>query len=186
VDGKATRSRAGGLGSARAARVKGTLARSVRPGARPRREDYPQFFGRITDLSTLSCVGRTNGLPRRYTRAMRVELLYWDGDPHYMTARQRLVEVLTEDAFETPIQMVAVNSQEDAELLEFIGSPTIRMDGDDIQPDSSAAVGLRLRTYPADDDLDGPRTEPIPGKRLIRRAVERARGWGHGRHQDDG
>ena len=52
---------------------------------------------------------------------MRVELLYWDGDPNYMTTRQRLVEVLTEDAFETPIQMVAVNRQDDAELLEFRG-----------------------------------------------------------------
>jgi hypothetical protein len=41
---------------------------------------------------------------------MRVELLYWDGDPGYMAARQRLVEVLTEDAFETPIQMISVNS----------------------------------------------------------------------------
>jgi hypothetical protein len=112
---------------------------------------------------------------------MRVELLYWDGDPLYMTARQRLVEVLTEDAFETPIQMVAINSQDDAELLGFIGSPTIRIDGTDIQHDPSATVALRVRSYPTDDDLDGPATEPIPGKRLIRRAVERARGWGHGR-----
>lgn len=112
---------------------------------------------------------------------MRVELLYWDADPTYMTARQRLVEVLTEDAFETPIQMVAVNSLEDAELLEFIGSPTIRIDGTDIQPDAAADVGLHLRSYPADDALDGPAVEPMPGKRLIRRAVERARGWGHGR-----
>jgi hypothetical protein len=112
---------------------------------------------------------------------MRVELLYWDADPTYMTARQRLVEVLTEDAFETPIQMVAVNSLADAELLGFIGSPTIRIDGTDIQPDAANAIGLHLRAYPADDDLDGPAVEPIPGKRLIRKAVERARGWGHGR-----
>jgi hypothetical protein len=112
---------------------------------------------------------------------MRVELLYWDGDPNYMTTRQRLVEVLTEDAFETPIQMVAVNRADDAELLDFRGSPTIRIDGDDIQPDPDAPVGLTLRRYPADDDLDGPLSEPMPGKRLIRRAVERARGWGHGR-----
>jgi hypothetical protein len=112
---------------------------------------------------------------------MRVELLYWEGDPHYMTARQRLVEVLTEDAFETTIQMVAVNSQDDAELLGFIGSPTIRIDETDIQTDASGAVGLGLRSYPPDDNLDGPPTEPIPGKRLIRRAVERARGWSHGR-----
>jgi hypothetical protein len=112
---------------------------------------------------------------------MRVELLYWDGDPNYMTARQRLVEVLTEDAFETPIQMIAVNSLDDAELLDFPGSPTIRIDGADIHPGGVGEVGLRLRSYPGEDDPDGPLDDPIPGKRLIRRAVERARGWGHGR-----
>ena len=112
---------------------------------------------------------------------MRVELLYWDADPTYMSTRQRLVEVLTEDAFETPIQMVAVNSAEDAELLQFIGSPTIRIDGTDIQADPVGEVGLHLRSYPADDALDGPAVEAMPGKRLIRRAVEQARGWGHGR-----
>jgi hypothetical protein len=112
---------------------------------------------------------------------MRVELLYWDADPHYMTARQRLVEVLTEDAFETPIQMIAVNTEEDAELLAFPGSPTIRIDDTDIHPTGIGEVGLRLRRYPSDDDHDGPLNEPVPGKRLIRGAVERARGWGHGR-----
>ena len=112
---------------------------------------------------------------------MRVELLYWDGDPNYMTARQRLVEVLTEDAFETPIQMIAVNSEADAELLAFPGSPTIRIDDVDIHPPGVEEIGLRLRSYPADEDYGGPLREPVPGKRLIRRAVERARGWGHGR-----
>ncbi len=114
---------------------------------------------------------------------MRVELLYWDGDPYYMAARQRLVEVLTEDAFETPIQMVSVNSPEDAELLGFPGSPTIRIDGVDIHPGDGEPPGLRLRRYPPDDDHDAAPSESLPGKRLIRRAVERARGWGHGRHE---
>jgi hypothetical protein len=114
---------------------------------------------------------------------MRVELLYWEADPTYMSTRQRLVEVLSEDAFETPIQMVAVGNQDDAELLGFIGSPTIRIDGADIQPDPDANVGLHLRAYPADTNLDGPAVEPMPGKVLIRRAVERARGWGHGRRE---
>ena len=112
---------------------------------------------------------------------MRVELLYSDADPHYMTARQNLVEVLTEDAFETPIQMIAVNSLADAELLDFRGSPTIRIDGADIHPAGARPIGLGLRAYPADGDLSGPPSQPVPGKRLIRGAVERARGWGHGR-----
>ncbi|HTE66829.1 MAG TPA: thioredoxin family protein [Candidatus Binatia bacterium] len=113
---------------------------------------------------------------------MRVELLYSDTDPEYMTARQRLVEVLTEDAFETPIQMISVNSLADAELLSFPGSPTIRMDGIDIYPDGVGPPALGLRVYPPDNDLDAPASVSVPGKRLIRRAVERARGWGHGRH----
>jgi hypothetical protein len=114
---------------------------------------------------------------------MRVELLYVDSDPNYMTTRQNLVEVLTEDAFETPIQMVAVNSVEDAELLGFIGSPTIRIDGEDILPLADRPSGLGLRRYPPDADPTGDESEAVPGKALIRRAVERARGWGHGRHE---
>ncbi|HEX2194346.1 MAG TPA: thioredoxin family protein, partial [Candidatus Limnocylindria bacterium] len=78
---------------------------------------------------------------------MRVELLYWDGDPHYMAARQRLVEVLTEDAFETPIQMIAVGSRDDAELLGMRGSPSIRIDGEDIEGPAAPGVGLAPRDY---------------------------------------
>jgi hypothetical protein len=78
--------------------------------------------------------------------------------------------------------MISVNSPEDAELLDFTGSPTIRIDGDDIYPFAAGSPGLRLRRYPPDDDLEAAPSQPVPGKRLIRRAVERARGWGHGRH----
>lgn len=94
-----------------------------------------------------------------------------------MAARQNLVEVLTEDAFETPIQMIAVGTLEDAELLAFPGSPTIRIDGVDMWPDGAVGIGLGRRRYPTASGA----TAPIPGKDLIRSAVERARGWGHGR-----
>ncbi len=102
---------------------------------------------------------------------MRVELLYADGDPAAMPARQNLVEVLTEDAFETPIQMVAVRSLEDAELLGMRGSPMIRIDDVDVDPSWEGPIGLAPRDYG-----EG----PVPPKPLIRSAVERARGWSHG------
>ncbi len=108
---------------------------------------------------------------------MRVELLFSDDDPNAMEARQRLVEVLIEDAFETPIQMIAVTSLDDARFLAFRGSPTIRIDGVDVFPDESGEVGLHLRQYPAETDGS---PEAIPSKTLIRRAVEAARGWSHG------
>ena len=101
---------------------------------------------------------------------MRVELLYADGDPAAMPARQNLVEVLTEDAFETPIQMVVAASEADAELLGMRGSPMIRIDGVDLVPDWDGPVGLAARDYG---------NGPVPDKATIRRAVERARGWSH-------
>jgi hypothetical protein len=101
---------------------------------------------------------------------MRVELLFADGDPAAMPARQNLVEVLTEDAFETAIQMVAVASEDDAALLGMHGSPSIRIDGVDLDPDRIGPVGLHARDYGAG---------PVPDKELIRRAVQRARGWAH-------
>jgi hypothetical protein len=110
--------------------------------------------------------------------ALRVELLYWEQDPGYMAARQRLVEVLTEDAFETPIQMIAVGTAADAEFLSMPGSPTIRIEGGDIDPDGAGAVGLYLRAYPS---AGGTRSDSLPSKAMIREAVERARGWSHGR-----
>ena len=116
---------------------------------------------------------------------MRVELLYTEADPTYMQTRQILVEVLTEDAFETPIQMIAVASPEDAELLRFPGSPTIRIDGVDIAPIEGPPT-LADRAFPRDGDPDGTADASLPGRDLIRRAVERARGWSHGRRPPAG
>jgi len=103
---------------------------------------------------------------------MRVELLFADGDPAAMPARQNLVEVLTEDAFETPIQMIVVASEADATMLGMRGSPMIRIDGRDIDPDWAGPIGIASRAYGGDS---------FPAKPLIRHAVERARGWAHGR-----
>ena len=106
---------------------------------------------------------------------MRVELLYADDDPASMPARQNLVEVLTEDAFDTPIQMIAVATDEDAVFLGMRGTPTIRIDDLDIDLEWTGPLGRAPRDYG-----DG----PVPPKALIRRAVERARGWGHGRRAE--
>ena len=102
---------------------------------------------------------------------MRVELLFTEDDPGYMTARQNLVEVLTEDAFETTIQMIAVTSLADAELLGFPGSPTIRIDGEDIDPPpGDEPIGLTCRVYRLRDG----RFSPTPDPAVLRAALENA------------
>lgn len=135
------------------------------------RSSGPAWTPPRTSIHARSGHAAAVGTSVRILDAMRVELLYADGDPASMPARQNLVEVLGEDAFETPIQMIAVASDEDAAFLEMRGTPTIRIDGADIQPEWDGPVGVQPRDYG-----EG----PVPPKALIRRAVERARGWSHG------
>ena len=105
---------------------------------------------------------------------MRVELLFADGDPAAMPARQNLVEVLTEDAFETPIQMIAVDPKRTRHCSACAARRRFGSTARTSIRHGTAHSGLAPRTYDPGD-------AGVPGKDLIRRAVERARGWGHGR-----
>jgi hypothetical protein len=65
---------------------------------------------------------------------MKIEVLYFDGCPTYEAAAKTLLAVLAEEGLETEVELVAVNSDDDAGRLRFPGSPTIRVDGEDLFP----------------------------------------------------
>jgi hypothetical protein len=65
---------------------------------------------------------------------MKVEVLYFDGCPTYETATKTLRAVLAGAGLEAEVQLVAVNSDDEAGRLRFPGSPTIRVDGEDLLP----------------------------------------------------
>jgi hypothetical protein len=76
-----------------------------------------------------------------------VELLAVEECPHLEQARRDLESVLRTGIIEVPIQLVLVGSREDAEFLDFPGSPTIRINGDDVVPQPGLPVGLACRVY---------------------------------------
>lgn len=65
---------------------------------------------------------------------MRVELLWFSDCPNHEEARRLLREVLRENSL--PEEFVDIDSTdpEKAEELRFAGSPTIRVDGIDVEP----------------------------------------------------
>jgi len=65
---------------------------------------------------------------------MKVEVLYFDGCPTYETAANTLREVLAEAGVDVEVELIAVNSDEEAQRLKFPGSPTIRVEGSDLFP----------------------------------------------------
>ncbi len=83
---------------------------------------------------------------------MKVEVLYFDGCPSYAAAEKTLRGVLKERGLE--VEMVAVETDEEAGRLRFPGSPTIRVEGEDLFPASGAVeredwrLGCRVYATP--------------------------------------
>ena len=78
---------------------------------------------------------------------LEVQLLATQDCPHLSQARQDLEIVLGKGIIEVPIQLVFVSGQDDAEFLGFQGSPTIRINGDDVVPQPELQVAYGCRAY---------------------------------------
>jgi hypothetical protein len=86
-----------------------------------------------------------------------VELLYFDGCPSHESFLSRLQTLLTEAGVAVEIELRAVDSPEAAERERFLGSPTLRIDGRDVDPGAARRTdyGLKCRLYATDDGLRG-------------------------------
>ena len=65
---------------------------------------------------------------------MKIEILHFDGCPTYRATENTLRQVLAEEGMQADIELVALNSDEEARRLLFPSSPTIRVDGRDLFP----------------------------------------------------
>jgi hypothetical protein len=65
---------------------------------------------------------------------MRMEIAHFDGCPIYLAAEKTLREVLEEQGIAAEVELVAVNTDGETQELHFAGSPTIRVDSEDIFP----------------------------------------------------
>jgi len=97
---------------------------------------------------------------------VRIELLYWDGCPSTEEARGLLEDVLAgRDDAEVVVR--EVRTDEEAEALRFPGSPTIRVDGADVDPTGETAPArLTCRVY----HVDG-RPSPVPSREQLEAAL---------------
>ncbi len=99
---------------------------------------------------------------------MKIELLYFEGCPNHVPARQMLRETLDSLRREDEIHEVEIHTQAEAETTRFVGSPSIRVNGSDIEPWARTAqsFGLSCRTY-----VNGSCVWGVPSRELICRAI---------------
>lgn len=103
---------------------------------------------------------------------MKIELLYMDGCPHWRETVKDIHGVLEDHRLTTQVELVRVASQQEADSVAFPGSPTVRVDGVDVEPDApTTGFGLACRIYMAEDEPQG-----RPPKEWIAAALEAALG----------
>ena len=109
--------------------------------------------------------------PRVKVHAMKIEILYFDGCPNHKPAVEVLREVLREEGVTAEIVEVNVRDASMARETKFLGSPSIRVNGLDVEPEMRAArdYGMMCRTYAVDG-----RREGLPSREMLRKAMSEA------------
>jgi hypothetical protein len=102
-----------------------------------------------------------------------VEILYFEGCPNHQGALDVVERVAGELRLQPAIELVEVADAEAAAQLRFLGSPTVRVDGRDVEPgaeDRSDFV-LACRVYRSERGVAGQ-----PDEQWIRAALVEAAG----------
>ncbi len=106
---------------------------------------------------------------------MKVEVLYFEGCPTYEMATKTLRALLAEEGIEANVELVAVNTNEEARRLRFPGSPTIRVDGCDLFPAPEREDWrLGCRVYATPEGLRGSPTVEMFREALAARGDDHA------------
>lgn len=104
-------------------------------------------------------------------RRPRVEILYFDGCPNHEAARTLVEQAAAQLSIEPQMELVRVDDANSAAELRFLGSPTVRVDGHDVEPgaEERREFVFACRVYRSERGLAGQ-----PDEAWIRNALTEA------------
>jgi len=98
---------------------------------------------------------------------MRIEILYVPGCPHYQPAVERVRAALESESLQAEIHSVPINTEGQAKAMLFPGSPTVRVNGEDVESTRTTVPSLSCRLYANQSG--------IPSEELLRVAISNAK-----------
>jgi hypothetical protein len=103
--------------------------------------------------------------------APKVELLWWRGCPSWERALAMLRDEMSAAGLDpASVEVREVRTDEEAGSEGFVGSPTIRISGRDLQPPDGEPAGLACRVYRLRDG----RISPLPDRADLREMLANA------------
>ena len=103
---------------------------------------------------------------------MKIEVLYLAGCPNHPPAVARVSDILRQEIVSAELVEIEIKDATTAHQLKFLGSPSIRIDGRDVETAarSSRAFGFVCRTY-----VDEGKPVGVPPVEWIRAALQEAK-----------
>ncbi len=100
-----------------------------------------------------------------------VEILYFDDCPNHEAARALVERVAAELRLDPEVRLVEVPDLDTASQLRFLGSPTIRIEGRDVEPGAEERTDyvLACRVYRGERGFSGQ-----PDERWVRQGLAEA------------
>jgi hypothetical protein len=88
---------------------------------------------------------------------MEIEVLYFEGCPNHDALLAHVRQLLRQARVSEEISLQRVESVEAAERERFLGSPTLRIDGRDVEPGAERRTdyGMKCRLFATPDGLRG-------------------------------
>lgn len=100
----------------------------------------------------------------------RVEILYFEGCPNHVPALEMVKRVAGELRLQPDIELIEVPDNEGTTRLRFLGSPTVRVEGRDVEPgaEERSDFALSCRVFRTEAGIAGQ-----PDERWVREALLR-------------
>jgi hypothetical protein len=70
---------------------------------------------------------------------MNIELLYTKDCPNFRKARRLIHDTIKSLGLNVPLRKIEIKDEDDSKKCSFPGSPTIRINGEDIEPETASA-----------------------------------------------
>jgi len=104
---------------------------------------------------------------------VKVEVLYFKGCPNHEPAVEQVRKALRNEGLAILVNEVEITDPEMAQRVGFLGSPSIRIDGIDVEPGAREikTFGFGCRTYSDDEG----RRSGLPPVGLIQQAARESR-----------
>lgn len=100
---------------------------------------------------------------------VQIQILYFPDCPIYKELEKLVKEVIQELDVDADLELINIQTKEDAEKYHFTGSPGLRINGEDIDPlAKDAPVVLKsCKIYRTEEGMN-----MIPTKKMIKGALE--------------